>query len=239
MDGVILIADTDRNTLSTLKNQLASLNLEILTALTNEECMTATIGKNIKLALISLDFPGMADGSLSNLLHITSGAELPIIGLVDPDHADYASDLDTLLIKPVDGAELKKTVESLLDPANPRPDAGSPPVNLSILREASCDEHDVAVDLIHLFFETTDESSAKLEKAITDHNAEEISAAAHKCCGAAASCGLIELERRMRVIEAMGKENRLENVRSACDEMQAELENCRRFLEKEFKITIK
>ncbi|MFC1467443.1 Hpt domain-containing protein [Verrucomicrobiota bacterium] len=239
MDGKILLADTDENILSILSDELAEKGFEVVAARTNEECMTVAIGGPIKLALISLDFPGMSDGSLSNLLHVTSSPNLPIIGLADPECADHAPGLTTVLLKPLDREVLRQTLEDLLGHSEkPEPDTEAAPVNLDILMEAACDEHDLAIELIHLFFETTAESCDRLKNAIAANDAKEISEASHKCCGASASCGMIELERRMRTIENMGKENQLNEVQSACDDMLQELERCRLFLEKKFNITI-
>lgn len=242
MNGTILVADTDENTLVSLKQALAVPGVEVFCARTNEECMAATINRSLKLAVISLDFPGMSDESLCNLLRITSNPELPIIGLADADTADHAPGVSAVLFKPVDTETLKETVAEMVDlegmQESEQAASSEPPVDLQILGEASCDDQDLAIELIQLFFETTNESCERLEKAIAAGDAKEISEASHKCCGASASCGMLELERRMRVIEAMGKENRLDNVQSACDAMLDELNRCRRFLEKELKITI-
>lgn len=237
MNGAILLAATDQKILSEITDGLARPGIELISACTNEECMKAVIGKPISLALISLAFPGMADGSLANLLHVAVRPDLPIIGLAAPGEADPAPGLITVLFQPLNIEVLQQTVAAILNPsASPAEKKG--PVDMSILMEASCDERELALELIQLFFETTDECCERLDKAMMAGDAAEISAASHKCCGASASCGMIELERRMRTIESTGKDNRLSDTPAAYDAMKEELASCRHFLEHEFNITI-
>jgi HPt (histidine-containing phosphotransfer) domain-containing protein len=237
MSDAILVADLDGENLTILAALLSRMDYRAVCVRTNEECMAATFENSIRLALIDLDFPGMADGSLPNLLHIACDSSLPIIGMMHAGSVSHHSDLGSVLICPIDECLLKQTIGNALAPDQSL-SVEAVPVNVSILMEAACDERDFAIELIRLFFDTIAESCAWLKRAMAAHDANEIALAAHKCCGSSSACGMAELERRLRSIEVLGQEDRLDGVQEATDRMLEELERCRLFLEKEFDLKI-
>jgi CheY-like chemotaxis protein/HPt (histidine-containing phosphotransfer) domain-containing protein len=237
MSNAILVADPAAENLTILAAQLNRMGFRAVCVQTNEECMAATFENSIQLALIDLYFPGMTDGSLTNLLRIACDSSLPIIGMTNVGSDLGDSGLNAVLIRPIDEGALKEAIDNALA-REPSPAARATPVDMRILMEAACDDRDFAIELIRLFFDTMVESRAWLGSALAARDAGDIARAAHKCCGSSSACGMAELERRLRAIEVLGQEGRLDEVQKATDFMLEELGRCRLFLEKEFDLTI-
>lgn len=75
--------------------------------------------------------------------------------------------------------------------------------------EASCDDRDIAVDLVQLFFELTGQEMVGLKEAADTGNTESVVSISHKCAGSSSSCGLLALANMLRTIELDAKQNGL------------------------------
>lgn len=107
-------------------------------------------------------------------------------------------------------------------------------LNINILMDAACNNQDVAVSLLKLFFELTGQEQARLADAVAKGNYAAASAVAHKVAGSCAACGMTGISARFKELENLSKEALPED---ACERIQIidrELRDTRRNLEKHF-----
>jgi len=146
-----------------------------------------------------------------------------------------AAGMDDYLAKPVRPETLQATIErvattpgpsrSPAPPAVPAP-APSPvqPASLSTdesdgelldlerLLEFSGGSRTSLIEITDLYFSQTTEQLARLGVAIEQNDAVAVARTAHSSAGSSGVCGILAMEALFRVVEQMGKENRMAEV---------------------------
>lgn len=107
-------------------------------------------------------------------------------------------------------------------------------VNLNILREATCEDRDLAIELLNLFFEQTALEQKRLNRAAEQRDAQELSAVAHKIAGSCSACGMTALSARMRELEALCRQSIPADIEARLQDTARELQEIRRGLETHF-----
>ena len=107
-------------------------------------------------------------------------------------------------------------------------------IDLKLLMESSCDDRDIAIDLIHLYFDLTGEELARLEEAAGNGDAATVSAVAHKCAGSSVACGMTTLGILLRALELDAKQGLPENFPEQLKNIKEEMSAVRDILNNHF-----
>jgi two-component system sensor histidine kinase/response regulator len=144
--------------------------------------------------------------------------------------------MDDYLSKPIRGAALDRIIQCWLadGPAAPGgADACAVPapagslVDMSLLRDAACDDTAKLHELIRLYFRNTDELLFQLHAEILAGSPEDVRRIAHRCAGSSASCGMLALVPGFRDLERMAHDGRLSQAPQVFAQLAARLEQIR------------
>jgi len=107
-------------------------------------------------------------------------------------------------------------------------------IDITLLMEASGDDRDIAIDLIHLFFDLTGKELDRLEDAAGNGDAATVSAVAHKCAGSSVACGITTLGALLRALELDAKQDLPTNLSDQLKRIREEMATVRDTLNKHF-----
>ncbi len=107
-------------------------------------------------------------------------------------------------------------------------------IDSTLLMEAACDDQDLAIELIHLYFDLTDKELDRLEDAAGNGDAATVSAVAHKCAGSSVACGMTALGVLLRTLELDAKQGLPDDLSDQLKKIREEMASVRDALNKHF-----
>jgi PAS domain S-box-containing protein len=159
-----------------------------------------------------------------------------------------AAGMDDYISKPVRLADLAAALQRAARHLPPRPvpseppadkDAGAalPTLDLAVLRGlrelGAPGEPDAAAELVALFLREAEPACARMEKALTEQNADALRATAHSLKGSAGNLGAHRLAALATKLEQQARNGVLAESPTVFAQLQAELQSVRRQLEAE------
>ncbi len=111
-------------------------------------------------------------------------------------------------------------------------------MDLDILMDAACNDHEVAVELMKLFFNLTGQEQTRLAEAIAQGNDATASAISHKVAGSCSSCGMIGLSARFKELEHLCKHAIPADINNRLQTIDQEMQDIRKNLEEHFNCSL-
>ena len=114
----------------------------------------------------------------------------------------------------------------------------APGIDISVLMDAACNDRDMAIDLMKMFFDLSAKEQIRIADAVSRHDHAGVSAVAHKLAGSCIACGMAGLSARFKDIEHLSKAAMPEDIRGRLQTIDRELQDIRRSLENHFNCTL-
>ncbi len=110
-------------------------------------------------------------------------------------------------------------------------------IDTSGLMDASGGNREIAISLVQLFFELTGGEFARLETAVHEGNATNVSSIAHKCAGSSISCGMLRLSKLLKALEIESAQGMPADAPEQLEKIQDELDAAKTAFEAHFNCT--
>ena len=204
--------------------QLVVNGKEVLAAL--EQNAFDAILMDIQMPVMS----GLEATSAIRRLEHNSGRHVPIIATTahamaaDRDDA-LQSGMDAYLSKPIQAAELYATIERLTWSSGP-----ATQLDEKTVIDGLGGDRKLLRDMIRIFLEDSPRTLRKIRTAIRLADNESLRSAAHSLKGAVANFGRNDAFEAARVLETIGRENRLDEAAPAFEKLKEQLSMFRRSL---------
>ncbi len=115
--------------------------------------------------------------------------------------------------------------------------AEKPPVDIGRLMQFAAGDWSTFREIVDVYLTQTAPQLAQLEKAVSERNAAEVGALAHKCAGASATCGMNAIAPLLRELEHFGRSGQLAGADSLIRQVNEAFQSIRQFLDRHIKST--
>jgi PAS domain S-box-containing protein len=145
-----------------------------------------------------------------------------------------AAGMDDYVSKPVKPEELARVLDLFLALDSPSTKAWpapiDEPVDLDRLHEVLGDDPSEVSEILDLYCTQMADSLVKLDRAISEGDAEAINLIAHNCAGTSANCGMVGVVEPLSLLERFGRQNKLDEATALLVEINHQFQRVRSFL---------
>jgi len=238
----ILVAEDNPVNQKVIVRQLAKLGYKADAVANGHEVLHALARIPYDLVLMDCQMPEMDGYATTRELHRrqNGGPRVPIIALtahaMEGDREKcFAAGMDDYISKPVDVEELRVklahwiAVKAREAAAAPNPTAD--PVDMKMLRKVSDGDPEFMRELVELYLSEANEQLEALDRAIGSGTAIDVEQIAHALAGASVTSGMRAVVPPLRELERTARAGQLTNAVALVDDITAQLDHIRKFLE--------
>jgi signal transduction histidine kinase/CheY-like chemotaxis protein/HPt (histidine-containing phosphotransfer) domain-containing protein len=271
LDGVrVLLAEDNEVNRLVATELLELIGCQVQVAVNGKEAVDKALAGTFDIMLMDCQMPILDGFEATRKIRDTEAADgnhqhrkiiaLTANAIKGDRELCIAAGMDEYLTKPIEPADLLKTIHLLLPakraaevkaaersadnttdksvdasaptaPAEPPKPAGPPPVDIQTLTLRCVNNRKLAAKALRMFDAGIDRDLAALTKSIHDANPRAVAASAHKIKGAAANVSAESVRQMAAELEKMGRSAALDQTQLTLDQLNYEVAELRRYLD--------